>query len=482
MRFLSRKHTLLTGATLAGALVLAGCDNDDPLAQLRVIHASSDAPPVNVFVDSANPVSGLDYADSSGFVNVVAGTRDIVVQAIRPEPLADLSVITVNGLTLSEGSQTTVMAIDDTATIREQVIAGSASEPTSSEVAISVVHASPDPAAANVDVYITDATTALTGITPDFNFDFTDEQDVGAVAAGTYRIRVTGAGSKTPAYDSGPVDLTPFAGQSLVIAAVNTVNSVTSDASPIKLMAYTDSAQVELLDTGTLTAAKVVHLSSDAGTVAAGPVEVFATSTLLTPNPTELIPAFSYLDVEPAVNDYVDVPVDATTRTGDYVFSVAADGAGIGSAVFTSDTQTLAAGGEATVIAAGYVGMTPSFDLLVTADNNRSVATQASVKVVHGAPSAGTVDVYVTPTGDFTVTEVEMGMATPLLPDFTYGTITDYVAVAPGDYDIRVVAGGTAAINVEGFTLGAGLVATVIAREPDGDGTPSDFGLVVLTN
>ena len=45
---------------------------------------------------------------------------------------------------------------------------------------------------------------------------------------------------------------------------------------------------------------------------------------------------------------------------------------------------------------------------------------------------------------------------------------------------------GVAAINVEGATLPEGVVATVIARQPNDpgspSGTPNDFGLVVLTN
>ena len=38
------------------------------------------------------------------------------------------------------------------------------------------------------------------------------------------------------------------------------------------------------------------------------------------------------------------------------------------------------------------------------------------------------------------------------------------------------------AINVESLTLTPGLVATAIARQPDGDGTPADFALELLTN
>lgn len=137
------------------------------------------------------------------------------------------------------------------------------------------------------------------------------------------------------------------------------------------------------------------------------------------------------------------------------------------------------------MIAAGNVLGGPAFTLLATSDENRPIVTQSSVKVVHAAPLAGLVDVFVTPAGAFTTAEVESGAAgDPLLDGFAFGDITDYVAVPPGDYDVRVVpeVSGVTAINFEGLTLMPGLVATAIARQPDGDGVPADFALELLIN
>ena len=63
--------------------------------------------------------------------------------------------------------------------------------------------------------------------------------------------------------------------------------------------------------------------------------------------------------------------------------------------------------------------------------------------------------------------------------------MTDYVALSPGPYDVRVIplSLGVVAINVENHDLPAGLVATVAARGPDeDDNAPDDFGVVLLTN
>ena len=56
--------------------------------------------------------------------------------------------------------------------------------------------------------------------------------------------------------------------------------------------------------------------------------------------------------------------------------------------------------------------------------------------------------------------------------------------MAPDNYDIRVVAGGTVAINVENFNAAAGSVTTIIARGPSEPAVaPNDtFGVIVLTN
>ena len=317
----------------------------------------------------------------------------------------------------------------------------------------------------------------VTSVDPTFSFDFKGQIDAGALPAGAYQIQITPTGSKSVAYDSGELDLSAFAGQKLMLVAVSTTNETAQQTSPVKLLAATDSSNLELYDEDSNAGARVVHLSPDAGTAAGGPVEVFATSSSLATSPTELIDAFSYTDVVPSPGTYVSVP------EGDYVFYVAPDGAGIGSSVYTSPTLSLDEAAEYTVIAAGYVLTTPAFGLLATEDENRSIVTQASVKVVHAAPAAGLVDVYVTTAGQFSASDVANGLAgAPLLADFAFADITDYVAVAPGDYDIRVVAGGAVAINVEGFNLAAGSVSTVIARQPIDAGLPDDFNVVVLTN
>jgi hypothetical protein len=481
------KNTLVASSVIISTALFTGCSNDDDAtpvesSSVRIIHASADAPPVDIKLDNAVAVPALDYPQSTGFVSITAGTYDVAVDAIVPGGNLE-GVITVPDFAFEKDQRNTVVAVGDVAnnSISAFVAAESAATPVAGEVAISVLHAAT--AASSVDVYVTAPGVLLGSVDANFTFDFKGQVDAGALPAAEYQIRVVANGdtTKTAVYDSGTVNLSGFAGQKLLLLAVNTVNSTTKASSPVKLMAYTDTAQVELLDTRTTSGARVVHLSPDAATAAAGPVEVFASSSALPSSPVELIPSFSYTESIPGTNSYVSVPA------GDYIFDVAPDAAGIGSSVYTSPMTGLTTAAEYTVIASGYVLTSPAFDLLATQDSNRSIVTQASVKVVHGAPLAGTVDVYVTPAGQYTKQEVEGGIAgDPLLDNFTFGTITDYVTIPPGDYDIRVVTdggAGTAAIDVPAFNLAAGSVSTVIARQPvSGGGTPSDFNLIVLSN
>lgn len=468
-------------SVIAGTVLVSGCNTEVDTASLRMIHASPDAPAVNVSLDAKTEITDLDYAASSGFKTVDTGNRDISVEAIIPGGNQD--VITVPDFPLEKDQRYTIIAVDETASIEAYVADESSASPTANEVAIAVVHASP--AAGAVDVYVTAPGTDVTDVNvlPAFTFDFKDPAvDAGALPATTYDISVTLAGTKTIAYNISGVDLSPFGGKKLLLVAISTTTDTNKTASPIKLLVATDDAQLVLLDEDTTAGARVVHMSPDADAVAGGPVEVF-TDVNSPIGQVELIPAFTYTDIVPGFDSYVGLPA------GDYIFDVAVDGAGPGT-LYSSPVQTLSAGAEYTVIAAGLVAADPAFGLLVTEDDRRSIITQASVKVVHGAPAAGTVNVFVTPAGQFSKDDVENGLAgQPLLENFEFGQITDYVAVPPGSYDIRVVplSLGVAAINVENQPLSEGVVATVIARQPNDpsalpDDEPTDFGVVLLVN
>ena len=156
---------------------------------------------------------------------------------------------------------------------------------------------------------------------------------------------------------------------------------------------------------------------------------------------TGLTGSFAYTEIEPQ-----DGVIYTYVPKGGYTFDLTTADSDISSSLpIASANEPLTATIEYTLISAGYTAADPALDLLYTADSNRSIVTQASVKVVHGIPLAGTENVFVTPADDF-IKELENGDAVE-----------------------------TAAINIEGYSLVAGSVSTVIADEPVSGGDPADF-------
>ena len=126
---------------------------------------------------------------------------------------------------------------------------------------------------------------------------------------------------------------------------------------------------------------------------------MFASSDALgSAYPAEITEPFVYTETEPQGGlSY------AYVSTGKYTFDLAATGTGIASCLpIASANAQLTAAIEYTSITADYAAADHALDLLYTADSNRSLATQVSVKVVHGAPGAGTIDFFATPAGDLT--------------------------------------------------------------------------------
>ncbi len=106
----------------------------------------------------------------------------------------------------------------------------------------------------------------------------------------------------------------------------------------------------------------------------------------------------------------------------------------------------------------GVLALVAAFATPVSAAPN----DMAYVRVVHASPDAGTVDVYVD------------GAA--LLTNFTFGTVTNYVSVAPGTHTIKVAPAGkgiSAAVITQSVTVASGGAYTVAAIGT----TSSGFGL-----
>lgn len=121
----------------ASVSVLAACGGDDDPApppakseaRLRVVHASADAPKVDVYLADAKALSGVAYKDATGFLTVDAGKPEVIV---TPEGATTPQVIKAT-LDLAANSYTTVVAVGSLAggTVEPLVISESATAPES---------------------------------------------------------------------------------------------------------------------------------------------------------------------------------------------------------------------------------------------------------------------------------------------------------------------------------------------------------------
>jgi hypothetical protein len=471
-RLLSRGLLAATFLTLAAC----GSDNDsvivDPpeLAQLQVVHASADAPDVNVLVNGAVPagLAGVPFMAASPYLEVAAGTIDAAVNAILADG-SEVEVLTAPGVTLDADVAYTVIAAGSTSDLLGAAADGDPLQlflltrpvvDAIDGVRIQVLHGSPS--APEVDVYVSAPDAELGSLTP-ATFAFGGVLDLDTVPAAEYRIRITPAGNDTVVFDSGAVALPDGADLSIVA-----VDNVGPGASPVALLAvFADGTVAELRDGGAAAPAGLtaVHNSADAppvcvvaddaATAEVERVELFAGVPFR---------GFGYLGEVPPGSYLVGLEV----------FDEQAGCAGTSAVTFDTAVD-FAAGAEATAIVAGSLGG-GTIDLLPLADDLRPIATEARVRIVHGSEATPAVDIYVVPAGtDITAPDVE-----PAFAGVEFTASTGFVPLPPGDYDVFVTLAGdtTPAIAVEGAAFAGGDVISAIASDPTGEETAP--GLIVI--
>ena len=200
------KLKLLT-LLLAATAVTAACSDDDNntgpegQARVRVVHASPDAPNVDVLLDNAEVLSDVPYLASSAYLETSAGDHNLKVNAAGTATTA----IDAN-VTLADGTDYTVVASDLVAQITPIVLQDDNTAPAAGNARVRAIHGAPS--APTVDVYVTAPGADLEMATPVLtNVAFGDVADYLEVPAGEYQVRVTLAGTKTVAIDSGALTL-----------------------------------------------------------------------------------------------------------------------------------------------------------------------------------------------------------------------------------------------------------------------------------
>jgi hypothetical protein len=429
-------------------------DDDDvvsnpPVASAKVqaIHASPDAPKVNLYANGTLLQADFDYGLATPRLEVDAGILNLDVQGILPDGSTP-SVIGPVDLSLNGNFTYTVLAVNPVADIEPLIITRETTAITAGELRAQVIHAAPN--APMVDVYVTAPEADLNNEAALGTFSFKDSLGPVDIPEGDYQIRVTVAGDPSSVvFDSGTVSLT--AGLDLTLAAIE--NTATGSA-PIQLLVATNEGSFVIHDVSTPSDIRVVHASPDAPAV---DVRV-NDSTLL----------FSDLSYGQAT-DFASVPGDS------YNVKVVPTGTTT-PAVIDADL-TLEQSISYTVIA---VDLLSNIEPLVLTEDRRRIATEARLQVVHASPAAGNVDIYLTEPG------ADITDQTPAISNFPFKATTDgFISLPAGDYDVTVTATGSKdpAIGPANITLAAGNIYTIIARDAqrlDANDSGLPLGVILL--
>lgn len=417
------KYPALLSAIVASTLLTAcgGDDSDNDYSYLRVLHASPDAPAVDVLVDGETVLPNVSFQQGSGYLKLKAGRHTVALKVSGTNDVALTQTVD-----LQDDGYYSAIAANEVAELELSLIDDSENR-LDDDADVTVVHAAP--AAGAVDIYVTAANADL--IDPTLNaVPFAANATLTAVAAGDYQVRITLDESTDVVYDSGVVALS----EDITAVAVNS----TKGAAPVSLLLWGAGGVTPLLDN--TAEVRVVH-AVDAQTV-----DVYAGGSLL-------LEDFAYTDV----TDYVKV------AAGDLSVAVSAPDQGLDNALENlTATVNLARGESYTVIAAGDQGDLSAAQFIVLADERAAADdSKAYVRLVHASsePLADPVDIFVYANGSTQPSE-------PAFADVELGQDTGYVALAAGNYTVDIAVDGTTAAAVPGtdnIPLATGDVKTAIA-------------------
>lgn len=430
-------------------------DPGDGEVRVRVVHASPDAPAVDVYAAGirAPLIEGLQYTETSAFLTVPAGTYDFEVRAAGASP-DDAPAYSTGDLALPGGATVTAIAAgllgSQAADSRFRVlpIVEAFDDAPAGTALVRIVHASPDAPAVAIDVG-DDGTAELVGLE---RFTDTGAAGVALPAGGALQVG---------------------------IRAGNPLGRVTAFTTP----ALPAGAELLVIATGLL--GKLPREQDGFGLLVVGPD---GTIGLLRQNPTIYVlhacPDANGVDVQSggatlASNlGFGDLSAPIQVPPGRYPLAVLNHDEG----TVLAETQSLelVAGERALAIATGFLdpeGAEQPFRILALADGFvTDDGGNARLRAVHASPDAPAVDIGLA-AGDRLVDP-------PLIEGVVFGDATDddglsvpaavlsIGVAAAGSLDPVAIFGVAPAPGVRAFAIAAG----ALAPEPSEEG----FRLLVV--
>jgi LPXTG-motif cell wall-anchored protein len=191
------KRLFVLSAVLVLSLAMAtSALAQSDMARVRVVHASPDAPAVDVWVNGAVAFSNAPFEGTTDYAELAPGSYQVQV---TPTGATEPIVIDAT-LDLAAGTDYTVVAVGQLANIEPLVLVDNNSAPAAGKAHVRFVHASPDAPA--VDIAVANGGPVLFS-----NVPFKGVGDYLPVDAGTYDLEARVAGTDTVALSVPGVSL-----------------------------------------------------------------------------------------------------------------------------------------------------------------------------------------------------------------------------------------------------------------------------------
>lgn len=395
---------------------------EDGMAMVRVVHASSDAPKVDIWANGAPLVSSLSFGEASEWINVPPGSYDLEIKAAGASA-SDPAVYSVSGLTLAEGEKLSAVAAGlltssaDSSKLRVLPVREDFAPSGSGNAILRVVHASPDAPTVAIDLHNDDPSSPE--ITNLDRFGSTAAEGFPLTAGEKLQIGIDANGQRVTAFTTPELP----EGAEILVVATGLVSEKADEPDGFALLAIGPTGAIGFVKQNPFVYA--LHASPNAPAV-----DLYAAETKLAGGL-----AFG------ALAGPVQVP------PGDYPIDFRAAGADPTSApAATAQTGDIAAGGTYLSIATGLLGGSgnEAFRLVSLQEQFADASPDSALaRVVHCSPDA--------PAVDLGVLNVEGVVSPVLIPNLSFGEAT-----GAGGLDLGI---GTLPLGV----TPAGANSTVVA-------------------
>lgn len=437
---------------------------DGPAAKIRVVHASPDAPAVDVYVAGSNEpvVKALAFGATSPYLEVPGGSYDF---HIRPagapadsEPAFKTGALTVPGGATITAVASGLLASTDAASKFRVLALPETFKGASDKATVRVVHASADAPTVGIDVGNDDA------MKPEVpaleRFADTGGDGVQLPAGQALQVGIVAGGSAVTAFTTPELP----AGANLFLIATGLLGKAPRLADGFSILAVGPDGSIGFVKQNPVVYA--LHASPDAPAV-----DLFAGAAELSDNL-----AFGQLSKP------IQVPPTGSV-TIDFFPHAAGAARPAGDAAASKPTGALVAGERYLAVATGYllrqaVGAAQPFALQAYKEGFAIDAAKVHVRAVHSSPDAPTVDIG----------PVGVDAITPVFPGLAYPTASAEagLALAPGGLTLGVTPAGANSTIVARFQIpGAALAANkrifaVAAGSLQPQGEEANFRLLAV--